>query len=39
MLMTAIFGPLGIGLLWIGRKHYAQSLLDAEERFSGVQSA
>jgi MFS family permease len=39
MLMTAIFGPLGVGLLWIGRKYYAQSLLDAEKRPSGVQSA
>lgn len=30
ILVTAIFGPLGIGLLWFGRKSYASSLADAE---------
>lgn len=26
MLVAAVFGPLGIGLLWLGRKPYARSL-------------
>lgn len=31
MTVTAIFGPIGIGLLWLGRKPYAQSLMRADE--------
>ncbi len=33
MLMTCIFGPLGVGLLWWGRKHYAESLARAEAEY------
>lgn len=28
--VTAVFGPLGIGLLWLGRKPYARSLTRAD---------
>lgn len=30
MLMAGTFGPLGVGLLWWGRGHYAESLMRAE---------
>jgi len=33
MLMMAIFGPLGVGALWWGRRHYADSLARAEKQF------
>lgn len=26
MVMVGVFGPIGVGLLWLGRKHYARSL-------------
>ena len=29
-LVTVVFGPLGIGLLWLGRRPYARSLARAD---------
>ncbi len=34
MLMACVFGPLGVGLLWWGRQHYAKSLAYAEKHYS-----
>lgn len=35
MVMVGFFGPLGLGLLWLGRKHYARSLEAAEAWHDG----
>lgn len=37
MTVTAIFGPLGIGILWLGRKPYGESLTRADEMHDAAQ--